>query len=69
MGLEEAFLDQEIVFSCPKCGRKLKVKLRNIKNRESLHCSCGTIIKLEGKGLEKPLKALRKLEESFKKFS
>ena len=68
MGLEEAFLNQEIEFSCPECGRKLKAKLRDVKSRKSVRCSCGAVIKLEGKGFEEPLKALRKLEESLKKL-
>jgi predicted Zn finger-like uncharacterized protein len=68
MGLEEAFLNQEIELSCPECGRKFKVKLKDVRNRKSVRCTCGTTIKLEGKGLEKLLKSLRELEKGLGSF-
>ncbi len=68
MRLEEAFLNQEVEFLCPKCGKRHKAKLRDVKNRKSISCSCGTVIQLDGKGFEKLLESLRKLEKSLNGF-
>lgn len=60
-------LDADI--PCPKCNRKLKVKLADMREGRSRRCSfCGAEIAFKGDGGPKAQKAIDDLTKSFKKL-
>lgn len=53
--------DETVDIDCPKCGRKLNVKIGDLRSSREAYCrSCGNTIAFEGGELDR---MLRKIDE------
>ena len=60
-------MDETIEITCPKCGYKTKVKLKDAKDGKTVHCrSCQSDIKLEPDASFK--KCVRSIDDMLKNF-
>lgn len=64
------FENESISIECPKCKRKIAVKVANVRPGTKLKCSCGQEIVLKGDNLKTKLKPiedeLNKIAKAFK---
>lgn len=62
--------DLDMQVPCPSCGRKLKVKLRELSSGHSTRCpSCGCSIQFEGDGGRQAQRAIDDLNEQIKRLN
>jgi transcription elongation factor Elf1 len=65
---------EKITIECPSCNRKHQATLQQVSNRATIHCSCGTNIKLEDKGgstrrgIQSINDSMKKVNDAFKKL-
>lgn len=54
--------DETVDIDCPKCGRKLNVKIGDLRNKRTAYCrSCKNTIAFEARELDR---VLRKIDEA-----
>ena len=65
---------EKIEFHCENCNRKHVATLKDVTNRKTVHCTCGTDIQLKdstgsvARGVRDINSSMKKLEDAFKKL-
>lgn len=63
---------EKIEFHCENCNRKHTATLKDVMNRKTVHCFCGTHIQLKDsngsvtQGVKSINSSMKKLEDAFK---